>query len=90
MMRLVLVATSLFLCACTIPEPAPAAPPAWQCDAEGARSLVGSHRGAIMFPADAVVRFVCTECAMTRDYRSDRLTVFYDAASGVIENVRCV
>lgn len=63
---------------------------AWRCDAEDARSLVGSHRGAVLFPTDANVRFVCTQCAMTRDYRPDRLTIFYDEASGMIEDVRCV
>ena len=63
---------------------------AWQCDAEGARSLIGSHRGAVTFAPNANVRFVCTECAMTRDFRPDRLTILYDQDTGTIEDVRCV
>lgn len=72
------------------PVVSPETPQAWRCDAEDARSLIGSHRGAVLFPTDANVRFVCTECAMTRDYRPDRLTIIYDEASGMIEDVRCV
>lgn len=91
--RGLLSVAALFLAgACAAPpmaEPAPGGQ-TWQCDAEDARSLIGSHRGAVLFPTDANVRFVCTECAMTRDYRPDRLTIFYDEASGVIENVQCV
>ena len=62
----------------------------WQCDAGAAQSLVGSHRGAVLFPEDANVRFVCNECAMTQDYRSDRLTIYYDQNSGTITRVQCV
>jgi len=93
MNRALISAAALVLgSACAAPaviEPEPS-DQAWRCDAEAARSLIGSHRGAVMFPADANVRFVCTECTMTRDYRPDRLTVFYDEASGMIEGVRCV
>ena len=89
-MRGWLLIGALALCGC-VGTPAPeAAPAAWQCNAEDAQSLVGSHRGAVMFPADANVRFVCNECAMTQDYRPDRLTVFYDEASGTITRVQCV
>lgn len=95
MTRPALILGALALAACatggggtpTTDQPGTAA---WQCDAEGARSLVGSHRGAVLFPTDANVRFVCTECAMTRDYRPDRLTILYDEATGTIEQVRCV
>ena len=80
----------LILGGCAAQEPPPVGRPAWQCDADASQSLIGSHYGAVTFPADAHVRFVCTECPMTRDYRPDRLTIFYDEASGVIENVQCV
>jgi hypothetical protein len=44
----------------------------------------------VTFPADTTVRFVCTECPMTRDYRPDRLTVFFDRDTGLIERLQCV
>ena len=36
-------------CAMAPTEPAPTGPQAWRCDAEAARSLVGSHIGAVTF-----------------------------------------
>jgi len=80
----------LLLGGCAAQEPQPVGPSAWQCDADASQSLIGSHYGAVTFPADAHVRFVCTECAMTRDYRRDRLTIFYDRDSGLIERLQCV
>lgn len=91
MMRALILTAALSLAACATPAPAPEpGAPAWQCNAEDAQSLIGSHFGAITFPADANVRFVCTECAMTRDFRPDRLTILYDQDSGIVEEVRCV
>lgn len=90
-MRTVLILTGLFLaaaCAPVTPPPGPGGP--WRCDAEGTRSLIGSHFAAVTFPADANVRFVCTTCPMTRDYRPDRLTILYDEPTGIIREVRCV
>ncbi|WP_296820511.1 hypothetical protein [Brevundimonas sp.] len=90
-MRTALALTGLFVmaaCAPMTPAPGPAGP--WQCDAEGARSLIGSHVGAVTFPQDANVRLVCTTCPMTRDYRPDRLTILFNEATGIIEEVRCV
>lgn len=60
-----------------------------QCDAAGAQSLIGSHVGAVSFPAGANVRIVCTTCATTRDYRRDRLNIRFDEATGVIRAVDC-
>lgn len=60
-----------------------------RCDAEGARSLIGSHVGAVTFPRDAAVRIVCTTCATTRDYRPDRLNIRFDEATGIIRSVDC-
>lgn len=90
MIRLVLISGLTLLGACVTPmAPEPGAT-AWQCNAADAQSLIGSHFGAITFPQDANVRFVCTECAMTRDYRPDRLTILYDQDTGIVQEVRCV
>lgn len=85
-----LMAGLLALGACATPVEPPAPVEAGQCGADAAQSLVGSHYAAVTFPAGANVRFVCTECAMTRDYRRDRLTIFYDRDSGLIERLQCV
>lgn len=92
MMKPVMIAGLLALGACAAPGAGPIEPgtPAWQCDAAGAQSLIGSHRGAVTFPVDANVRFVCSDCAMTQDYRPDRLTIIFDEDTGIIEQVRCV
>jgi hypothetical protein len=68
----------------TNPEGAPA-----RCDAANARSLIGSHVGAVDFAAGANVRIVCTTCATTRDYRPDRLNVRFDQETGIIKSVDC-
>ena len=85
----VAAAGALLLAACApTPSSAPAGGPE-RCDAEGARSLIGSHVGAVTFPQDANVRIVCTTCPTTRDYRPDRLNIRFDQASGVIRSVDC-
>lgn len=61
-----------------------------RCDAEAAgRDLIGSHVGAVMFAPDANVRVVCTTCATTRDYRPDRLNVWFDQQTGIIQRTTC-
>ena len=62
---------------------------AWRCDAEAARSLIGSHHGAVTFPQNSNVRMACTTCAVTHDYQEDRLNLFFDQETGVIERVSC-
>jgi hypothetical protein len=74
------------------PQPATdigSTPQPWRCDAEGARELIGSHMGAVTFPADATVRIVCTTCPTTRDYRPDRLNVRFLEETGIIQSVDC-
>ena len=73
------------------PTPGPEAPPAGpqRCDAEAARSLIGSHRGAVDFAPGANVRFVCTTCATTREYIEGRLNIRFDEATGIIRSVDC-
>jgi hypothetical protein len=60
-----------------------------RCDPASARSLIGSHVGAVSFPAGANVRIVCTTCPTTRDLRPDRLNVRFNQATGIIESVDC-
>lgn len=62
---------------------------AQQCDAEAAGSLIGTHVGAVSFPADANVRIVCTTCPTTKDLRPDRLNIRFDQATGIIRSVEC-
>ena len=87
----VLAAGSL-LAACAptqMPEPAETPEGPKRCDAAAARSLIGSHMGAVDFASGANVRFVCTTCASTRDYREDRLNIRFDEATGIIRSVDC-
>lgn len=60
-----------------------------RCGAEAARSLIGSHVGAVSFPQRANVRIVCTTCPTTKDLRPDRLNVRFNEATGIIESVDC-
>lgn len=62
---------------------------AWRCDADAAQSLIGSHHGAVTFPQNSNVRMACTTCAVTQDYQEDRLNLFYDQETGIIERVTC-
>ena len=69
------------------PQPSPAGPQ--QCDAGAARSLIGTHVGAVTFPQGADVRMVCTTCAATEDYRPNRLNLRFEEATGIIRSVDC-
>lgn len=87
---LVLVAAAAgVIAACTSTPDLGAAVGPERCDAAAAQSLVGTHVGAVTFPADANVRVVCTTCPTTRDYRPDRLNVRFVEATGIIEKVDC-
>ena len=88
MRSLILIAVALALASCA-PVPEPTQPIPQLCGAEGARSLIGSHVGAVSFPADANVRIVCTTCPTTKDLRPDRLNVRFDQATGIIRSVDC-
>lgn len=78
----------LALAACAPVAATPEAGPQ-RCDAAASQSLVGTHVGAVSFPADANVRIVCTTCPTTRDLRPDRLNVRFDQATGIIRSVDC-
>ncbi len=90
-MRMILaLAASGSLAACA-PPPEPSSPGTrpGRCDAAAAQTLIGSHVGAVTFPAGANVRIVCTTCPTTRDYRPDRLNVRFEEVSGIIRSVDC-
>ncbi|MFN3931492.1 MAG: hemolysin [Brevundimonas sp.] len=89
MRALILTAGALTLAACAPAPGSPMEPIPQRCDAAGARSLIGSHVGAVTFPADANVRVVCTTCPTTKDLRPDRLNVRFDEATGIIRSVDC-
>lgn len=85
-----MAAAGLSLAACApVPPESVETPIPRQCGLESARSLIGSHVGAVSFPQGANVRVVCTTCPTTRDLRPDRLNVRFDQATGVIESVDC-
>ncbi len=89
MRALILVAAGLALSACAPVTPPDQTPTPRQCGADAARSLIGTHVGAVSFPQGANVRVVCTTCPTTKDLRPDRLNVRFDQASGIIEAVDC-
>ena len=86
---LILAATGLTLTACAPVEPPHETPIPQRCGAEAARSLIGTHVGAVSFPQGANVRIVCTTCPTTKDLRPDRLNVRFNEATGIIESVDC-
>lgn len=102
---IVLAAGLLALAACSTPQPAPAPPPpppsapppppaapppADACDARGHQHLVGRPRSEIPVPVRPnLQRVVCTTCPMTMDHNPNRLNFLFDAATGIIREVRC-
>lgn len=91
MMRAALLTGSLALLAACAPTP-DAAMPGGATDTCGAaqnQSLIGRNIAAVSFAADANVRTACTTCAVTMDYQADRMNVFFDQETGIIERVTC-
>ena len=89
-MRALILATGAAALASCAPLPEPSREPMPQrCDAGANRSLIGSHVGAVSFPADANVRIVCTTCPTAKDLRPDRLNIRFDQATGIIRSVDC-
>lgn len=87
LIAVVVMALAVSACAPVAAPPVDGGPK--PCDAQAARSLIGTHIGAVTFPADANVRVVCTTCPTTRDYRPDRLNVRFDQDTGIIRSVDC-
>jgi hypothetical protein len=86
---LIIPAGAAVLAACAPVAQTSGEPVPRRCDADAARSLIGSHVGAVSFPTGANVRVVCTTCPTTKDLRPDRLNVRFDQASGIIRSVDC-
>jgi hypothetical protein len=61
-----------------------------ECGAHAHQSLLGKLRSEIPpQPAGANWRVACTSCAVTMDYRPDRLNIFFDEKTQVIKEVKC-
>lgn len=89
-MRLIVLTVGALAIAACAPLGAPRAGDGPQrCDAASARSLIGSHVGAVDFVAGPNVRIVCTTCPVTYDLRPERLNIRFDQATGIIKSVDC-
>lgn len=73
------------------PAVSPAPPPAPDsCGAAEAQRLVGRPRSEIPVPVrPELQRVACTTCPVTLDYNPNRLNFFFDAATGIVREVRC-
>ena len=79
------------------PQPPPVAvapalplPPPDQCGAYELQDLVGKPRQSIPVPVDpSRRRVVCTTCPITMDFSPERLTIYYDAESGLVTKLQC-
>jgi hypothetical protein len=71
-------------------EPAPGTTDGDRCGAAQAQAFVGKPRSEVPIPIDpAKQRVACTTCPVTMDFSPERLNFFFDAATGVIKEVRC-
>jgi len=69
-------------------EPSPASDDA--CNAKAHQRLVGRPRTEVPVPVRPnLQRVLCTTCPMTMDHNPNRLNIFFDAATGIIKEVRC-
>ena len=103
MMRAMLI--TVMLAACTAPPagstapqekkvPMPSTPsqppPPDSCGAAALQRLVGRPRSEIPpAPPGSVRRVACTTCPVTMDYNPNRLNIFYNERTGIIERVSC-
>jgi hypothetical protein len=70
-------------------SPAPG-PGADTCGALDMQRYVGRPRTELPAPVyPDRVRVACTTCPVTLDHRPERLNVFFDAATGVIKEIKC-
>lgn len=60
------------------------------CGAQPMQWLVGRTTTEIPVPVDVVSRRVaCTTCEITEDYAAQRLNIFFDQDTQIVEEVRC-
>jgi hypothetical protein len=60
------------------------------CRAENYQRFIGRHRSTLpQTPADESWRLACSTCAVTMDFRADRLTIVYDVRTELIQSARC-
>lgn len=60
------------------------------CGASALQYLVGKNRSEAPAPVDPSRRRVtCSTCAVTMDYRPDRLDILFDKDTGTITTVKC-
>ena len=93
MKAILILAGALALGACAAeqagPTPLPVDGPD-QCRASAYQRFVGQNRSALPAqPAGETWRVVCSTCAMTMDYRPDRLNIVYDTQTNIIREVKC-
>jgi hypothetical protein len=91
LMRSVILVGGLALLSACAANPEMPAPDgmADTCGAAQSQDLIGRNVAAVSFASDANVRVACTTCAVTMDYNPDRMNVFFDQDTGVIERVTC-
>src|SRR3546814_542877 len=61
-----------------------------ECGASNYQNLVGQPRSQIPDePENANWRIACTTCPVTMDYSPERMNIFYDEDTEIIEEVKC-
>jgi hypothetical protein len=103
-MKRIALAVLILVSACSTPPkeapppPPPTAPPppvtpepaADTCGAREYQHLIGRSRTDIPVPVKPELqRVACTTCAVTMDFNERRLNFFFDAKTGLIQQVRC-
>lgn len=72
------------------PAPPPPPPEPDRCGAADAQKYVGRSRTEIPVPVQPnLQRVACTTCPVTMDFNPRRLNFFYDAATGIVKEVKC-
>jgi len=70
--------------------PRPQATARDQCGAAEMQGLVGRPRTEIPVPIEpSRQRVACTTCPVSEDFNPARLNFFFDAATGLIKEIRC-
>lgn len=72
------------------PPTPPPPPPSDLCRAGEHQHLVGRPRTEIPVPVNpAEQRVACTTCPITMDHNPRRLNFLFDAATGIVREVKC-